>query len=51
MMPALFELLGTEPHAAEYMEALDVASSGGDIGPFAKFVASSLRGEMTSAAH
>jgi Fic family protein len=98
MMPALFELLETEPHAAaravlghfifvfthpymdgngrigrflmnamlasggypwtvievtrrsDYMEALDAASSGGDIGPFAKFVASSLSGEMMSAA-
>jgi fido (protein-threonine AMPylation protein) len=98
MMPALFELLETEPHAAaravlghfifvfthpymdgngrmgrflmnamlasggypwtvievtrrsEYMEALDAASSGGDIGPFAKFVASSVSGEMTPAA-
>jgi hypothetical protein len=34
----------------EYMEALNAASSGGDIGPFAKFVASSLSGEMKRAA-
>lgn len=30
----------------EYMQALDAASSGGDIGPFVQFVASSLRNEM-----
>jgi fido (protein-threonine AMPylation protein) len=29
----------------EYMQALNAASSGGDIGPFAKFVVSSLRHE------
>lgn len=94
MMPALFELLEAEPHAAaravlghfvfvfthpymdgngrigrflmnamlasggypwtvievarrpEYMQALNAASSGGDIGPFARFVASSLRHEV-----
>lgn len=94
MMPALFELLEAEPHAAvravlghfvfvfthpymdgngrigrflmnamlasggypwtvievtrrpEYMQALNSASSGEDIGPFATFVASSLRREV-----
>ena len=94
MMPALFELLEAEPHAAaravlghfvfvfthpymdgngrigrflmnamlasggypwtvievsrrpEYMDALNEASSGGDIGPFVRFVASSLRHEL-----
>lgn len=94
MMPALFEFLQEEPHAAaravlghfifvfthpymdgngrigrflmnamlasggypwtvievtrrtEYMEALNAASSGGDIRSFAKFLASSLNGEM-----
>jgi Fic family protein len=94
MMPALFELLEAEPHAAaravlghfvfvfthpyldgngrigrflmnamlasggypwtvievsrrpEYMDALNAASSSGDIGPFVRFVASSLRQEL-----
>ena len=94
MMPALFELLESEPHAAaravlghfgfvfthpyrdgngrigrffmnamlasggypwtvievahrpHYMQALNAASSEGDIGPFARFVASSLRHEV-----
>lgn len=94
MMPALFDLLETEPHAAaravlghfifvfthpymdgngrigrflmnamlasggypwtvievarrpEYMQALNAASSEGDIGPFARFLASSLRHEQ-----
>ncbi len=34
----------------EYMEALNAASSDGDIGPFAKFLASSLRDETKRAA-
>ncbi len=98
MMPALFDLLEAEPHAAvravlghfmfvfmhpymdgngrigrflmnamlasggypwtvievarrpEYMQALNAASSGGDIGPFARFIASSLRREVELAA-
>jgi Fic family protein len=33
-------------HRPHYMQALNAASSEGDIGPFARFVASSLRHEV-----